>query len=220
MVMEERPDWARGVLGTDGAERIEAAIAEAESRTSGEIVPILVRRSSTVGHVLLVTFTLLLLCMFIVDLPGILVGLGGPYWVWLGACWLLASGLALGLQRFDVVQRALTPRIDQMQQVNLRAQIEFYELGVSQTEDRTGILLFVSLMEHRAVVLADHSIAEKLDAEVWKELVDLMIQGVKGGDLAAGMVQAIQRCGDLLSPHFPIAENDTNELHDHLVVKE
>jgi len=47
-----------------------------------------------------------------------------------------------------------------------------------------------------------------------------VIQGVKGGDLAAGMVQAIQRCGDLLSPHFPIAENDTNELHDHLVVKE
>jgi len=133
-------------------------------------VPILVRRSSTVGHVLLVTFTLLLLCVFIVDLPGILVGLGGPYWVWLGVCWLLTSGLALALQRFDFVQRALTPRIDQMRQVDLRAQIEFYELGVSQTEDRTGILLFVSLMEHRAVVLADHSIAEKLDAEIWQEL--------------------------------------------------
>lgn len=220
MVMQERPGWARHVLSDDGAERIETAIAEAESHTSGEIVPILVRRSSTVGHVSLVGFTLLLLGMFLIDLPAILADRGGPYWIWLGACWLLAGGLALGLQRLDIVQRLLTPRLDQMQQVNLRAQIEFYELGISETRDRTGILLFVSLMEHRAVVLADHSIAEKLDADVWQELVDLMIRGVKRGDLAAGMTEAVQRCGELLSAHFPIAENDINELRDHLIVKE
>ena len=220
MVMEELPSWARSVLGNDGAERIESAIADAESRTSGEIVPLLVRRSSTVGHVALVSFTLLLLCVFLSDLPAHLAELGGPYLVWLGACWLLAGGLALSVSRLDVIQRLLTPRIDQMRQVDLRAQIEFYELEMSQTQDRTGILLLVSLMEHRAVVLADHSIAEKLDAKVWQELVDLMIQGVKRGDLAAGMTQAIQRCGELLSPHFPIAEGDINELRDHLVVKE
>jgi uncharacterized membrane protein len=43
---------------------------------------------------------------------------------------------------------------------------------------------------------------------------------VKRGDLASGMAQAIQRCGELLSPHFPIADDDINELRDHLVVKE
>ena len=220
MVMEEIPSWARSVLGNDGAERIESAIADAESHTSGEIVPLLVRRSSTVGHVSLVSFTLLLLCVFLSDLPAHLTELGGPYLAWLGACWLLAGGLALGVSRLDAVQRLLTPRIDQMRQVDLRAQIEFYELEMSQTQDRTGILLLVSLMEHRAVVLADHSIAEKLDAKVWQEVVDLMIQGVKRSDLAAGMTQAIQRCGELLSPHFPVASDDINELRDHLVVKE
>jgi putative membrane protein len=220
MVTEELPGWARRVLGDDGAERIETAIADAEARTSGEIVPLLVRRSSTVGHVPLVSFTLLLLCVFLSDLPAHLAGLGGPYWVWLGACWLLAGGLALGLSRLDAVQRLLTSRIDQLRQVDLRAQIEFYELDMKQTRDRTGILLLVSLMEHRAVVLADHSIAEKLDGKIWQELVDLMIQGVKRGDLAAGLTQAIQRCGELLSPHFPIADDDINELRDHLVVKE
>ncbi len=220
MVMEEIPSWARSVLGNDGAERIESAIADAESRTSGEIVPLLVRRSSTVGHVALVSFTLLLLCVLLSDLPAHLTELGGPYLAWLGACWLLAGGLALGVSRLDAVQRLLTPRSDQMRQVDLRAQIEFYELEMSQTQDRTGILLLVSLMEHRAVVLADRSIAGKLDAKVWQELVDLMIQGVKRRDLAAGMTQAIQRCGELLSPHFPIADDDINELRDHLVVKE
>lgn len=221
MVNEELPDWARRVLGDEGLERIETAIAEAESRTSGEIVPILVRRSSTIGHIPLVSFTSLLLFAVLVDLPGHLAELvGGPYWVWLGACWLLASVLTWVLQRLDVVQRLLTPRVDQMQQVDIRAQVEFYELGVTETQDRTGILLFVSLMEHRAVVLADRMIADKLDAEVWQELVEMMIGGVKRGDLSAGMAEAIGRCGELLSTHFPIAENDTNELRDHLVVKE
>ncbi len=220
MVTKELPGWAKGILGSDGAKRIEAAIAEAESRTSGEIVPVLVRRSSTVGHVLLVSFALLLLSVFLFDLPTRLAALGGPDWAWLGGSWLLAGGLALGLSRLDAVQRLLTPRGDQVQQVDLRAQIEFYELEVSRTQDRTGILLFVSRMEHRAVVLADRSISEKLDTGVWQELVDLMTQSVKRGDLAAGMTEAIQRCGELLSPHFPIADDDVNELRDHLVVKE
>ena len=220
MVTQELPGWARSILGDDGAERIESAIADAESHTSGEIVPILVRRSSTVGHVSLVSFSLLLLCVVLADLPAYGAELGGPHWVWLGACWLLAGGLALGLSRLDLVRRLLTPRLDQIRQVELRAEIEFYEHRVGQTRGNTGILLFVSLMEHRAVVLADRSIAEKLDAEIWQELVDLMIQGVKRGDLAAGMKEAIQRCGELLAPHFPIAEDDSNELRDHLVVKE
>ena len=91
---------------------------------------------------------------------------------------------------------------------------------MSQTQGRTGILLFVSLMEQRAVVLADRAIAEHLDAKVWQELIDLMIEGVKRGDLATGLTQAIQRCGELLTSHFPLADDDVNELRDHLVVRE
>ncbi len=224
MVMEARTGhalpWAQRVLGADGATRIEAAVAEAEASTSGEIVPVLVRRSSTVGHVPLVSFTLLLLCVYLSDLPAYLAGLGGPHWAWLAACWGIAALLAMALTRLDAVQRMLTPRTDQSEQVELRAEVEFYELEMGQTRGRTGVLLFVSLMEHRAVVLADRAIAEKLDAKIWQEPVDLMIQGVKQGDLAGGMALAVQRCGQLLSPHFPIAEDDSNELRNHLVVKE
>jgi putative membrane protein len=218
--MQELPSWARSLLGTDGAERVETAIADAESRTSGEIVPILVRRSSTVGHVPLLAFSLVLLGVLLSDLPVYLSRLGGPHWVWLTASWGLAFGLAVALSRLDVTQRLLTSQADQIQQVEMRAEVEFYEHGVGRTEGHTGILLYVSLMEHRAVVLADQAIAEKVDGQVWQELVDLMIQGVKRGDFADGMTQAIQRCGDLLSPHFPIPEGDVNELRDHLVVKE
>jgi putative membrane protein len=220
MVMHELPDWALRLLGNDGASRIEAAIAEAESRTSGEIVPMVVRRSSTVGHVPLLAFALLLLFVVLAEIPAYLSLLGGPEWLWLGTSWLVAGGVALGLSRVDAVARVLTPRSDQIQQVELRAELEFFENEVGQTEQDTGILLFVSLMEHRAVVLADRAIAEKLDPEVWQEVMDLMLQGVSRGDLADGMTQAIARCGDLLAPHFPLAEGDENELRDHLIVKQ
>ena len=220
MVTNELPVWARHGLDDTGVERVERAIAEAESRTSGEIVPILVRRSSTVGHVALLTFTLLLLCVYLFDLPALLVTFGGPHWAWLAGCWAVAALLAITLSGLDLVQRLLTPKPDQIRQVDQRAELEFYELGVGHTRGQTGILLFVSLMEHRAVVLADRAIAEKLDPKVWEEIVELMITGVKRGDLAGGMTQAIERCGELLTPLFPIEHDDTNELRDHLVVKD
>ena len=71
-----------------------------------------------------------------------------------------------------------------------------------------------------AVILADKGISEKLDAEVWQEVVALMIAGVKRGDLAGAMCAAIERCGSLLATEFPLAEDDVNELHDHLIVKD
>ncbi|MCH7867197.1 MAG: TPM domain-containing protein [Myxococcales bacterium] len=218
--MEKLPDWATRTLGKNGHDRIEEAIARAESQTSGEIVPLLVRRSSTVGHVPMLAMSLLMLSAFMLDLPAWLSEWRGSEPIWIVVLLLAAAALGYGLSRLDAVDRLLTPRPDQMRQVDLRAQIEFYELGMSQTDARTGVLLMVSLMEHRAVVLADHGISEKLDATIWQEVVDLMIDGVKGGDLAGGMCAAIERCGALLAPHFPIAADDANELRDHLVVKE
>jgi putative membrane protein len=215
------PDWASAILGADGHAQVEAAIGKAEATTSGEIIPVLVRRSSTVGHVPVLAFALLLAAMLMIELPSRLGdAFGGHELLWMAATWLLAFVGALLLARLDSVQRLLIPQIDEIRQVERRAQLEFYELELSKTEQRTGVLLMVSLMEHRAVVLADHGISEKLDETAWQEVVDLMIEGVKSGDLAAGMSKAVLRCGELLTPHFPIAKGDENELHDHLVIKE
>lgn len=218
--METLPSWATRALGSDGYDRIETAIAEAENSTSGEIVPLLVRRASTVGHVPILTFAFLMLAALVFDLPGLLGEAIGNHWLATGLCWAIAAALGFGASRFDFVDRILTPRPDQVHQVDLRAELEFYELGLSATDARTGVLLMVSLMEHRAVVLADKGISEKLDPATWQEVVDLMIEGVKAGDLAGGMSAAIKRCGELLTSEFPLATDDANELRDHLIIKE
>jgi putative membrane protein len=219
MVMNTLPSWAKQALGADGYDRIEVAIAKAENTTSGEIVPLLVRRSSTVGHVPILAFAFVMLTAFIFDVPGLLADVTGNEWIGAGLCWLLAAALGFVASRFDIVDRLLTPQPDQVHQVDMRAELEFFELDLSQTDGRTGVLLMISLMEHRAVILADKGISEKLDAEVWQEVVALMIDGVKRGDLTGGMCAAIERCGSLLATEFPLAEGDVNELHDHLIVK-
>jgi putative membrane protein len=219
--MTELPSWAKSALGPDGFDRIEAAIAEAEAGTSGEIVPVLVRNSSTIGHVGTLAFAFTLITLLTLGIPGRLGELfGGPHEIWSIACWIIAGGVGLLLARFDAVQRILTSREDQIRQVDMRAEVEFYELGLSETEARTGVLLFVSLMEHRAVVLADSGIADKLDNEIWNQVVDDLVGGVKSGDFAAGMCAGIERSGALLAPHFPCDLDDNNELRDHLIVKD
>ena len=178
------------------------------------------RRSSTVGHVPLLATAFVLVAAISLDLASLLT-------VWLGseivsvvAVWAGSAVLGMGLARFDIVDRLLTPRGDQAMQVDMRAEVEFYELGIGKTRGRTWVMLMVSLREHRAVGLADRAISDQLPPETWQEVVDLLIEGVKSRDLAAGFCTAIERCGDLLEAGFPIEAGDANELRDHLIVKE
>src|SRR5690606_39064631 len=104
--------------------------------------------------------------------------------------------LAYVLARRPSVQRLFIALPDRLLQVQRRAQLEFYEAGLMKTDQRTGILIFVSMMEHQAVVLADRSIAEKVDSEEWLGVIEKLLNGIKRGDAKTGFVDAIRRCGD------------------------
>lgn len=214
------PSWVRKHLKADSVERIEQAIAAAETTTSGEIVPMIVRRSSAVGHVPLISMSLLVALYMVFDCPGWQYENLGAHWAWyfVDAIGLLA--LATLLARTPFFQRVLTARDDQIAQVEMRAQLEYYESNINRTREATGVLLFVSLMEHRAIVLADQAIDERVASEVWEEVCDLLIEGIKDGQLQRGFTAAIARCGEILAAEFPIAADDANELHDTLVIKE
>lgn len=213
--------WLRSSLNQKGIADIEEAVKSAEEHTSGELVPVVVRRSSTVGHVpvILMFFFALLFFVFDVDYWQTEM-LDLPHWLMIVGD-LLVLFLVVGLlSRLSFVERLLTSKMDQRMQVEQRAINEFYSLNLTKTRDATGILVFVSLMEHQAVVLGDESIAKKLKPEVWQEVVDQLIQGVKEKDLAAGFCKALSMSADLLKEHFPIKPDDKNELRNQLVIKE
>ena len=125
---------------------------------------------------------------------------------------------ALGAVPF--IQRSLVSPEDRQLQVDQRSQVEFYQAKLNETDGSSGILIFISMMEHRVVVLADKAISAKLPPETWDGLVNTTLGSLRNKDLATGLCQAIEICGNLLTPHLPIQADDKNELQDHLIIKE
>ena len=218
----ERPGWISSKLSQKDFDSIEQSIHQAELKTSGEIVPMIVRRSSTIGHIPLTLLMILtnfwLIGDWIFHFYYHKSSFNSPLLVFSGI--ILVFLLTRILSPMNWIERLLTPKQDQALQVEQRAEIEFFESDIKKTKDSTGILLMLSLMEHRAVVLADRAISEKLPPEIWDEVIKTMISGVKNKNIAQGMIDGIKLCGELLSKHFPIKPDDTNELSNQLIVKD
>lgn len=216
--MAEIPKWACRSLNPESIKKIEEAVAQAETRTTGEIVPMIVRRSSSTGHV---APLLILAGLCIVLASEAFVRVSEHAWgLWaeVGLI-LLVSGVGVVLSRLSFVQRWFTLDADLDQQVRMRAVAEFHEYGLSRTQGGTGILLLTSLMEREAVVLADKSISDQLPPETWAEVIQTLIQGVKEDNLATGYVRAIAQCGEILARRFPNHAHNPDEMRNHLVLK-
>lgn len=228
--------WCDRYLSENDLNEIEKAVARAESGTSGEIIPILVKRSTGVAHV----FYLLLLIFlsFYLFSEILILKNKAAFDAWLytsfGTSFLSYSFefiyallffvvsifISVFLSRNLTVQRCLTSETDLSFQSEERAQIEFYQSQANKTEKRTGIIIFLSFMERKCIVLADESIANKLPPETWDQIVAQVIRGAQSGQIAQGLVQAIHSCGAILSQHFPAALENKNEISNHLIVKE
>ena len=99
-------------------------------------------------------------------------------------------------------------------------QAEFFASDLRSTSGKTGVLIFVSLLEHRAVILADEAISSKLDKEVWKSTLETLVKAIANGEMARGYAATVGIVGRLLEPHFPVGEVNHNELSDRLRIKE
>ncbi len=94
------------------------------------------------------------------------------------------------------------------------------ESGVYKTRDRTGILIFISLLERKIELIADSGINEKITQSRWNDIVTHIISGIKAKELANNLIEAIDECGKLLSKYFPIKKDDENELENEINVLE
>ena len=98
------------------------------------------------------------------------------------------------------------------------AAIRHFKVGAERrTHGRTGVLIYVSLKEHRAQIVADEAIAAKVSPEVWGAAMGDMLQEIKQGQLGAGIAAGVRDVGEILAPHFPRADDDQNELPDRLI---
>lgn len=112
---------------------------------------------------------------------------------------------------------ALTPKHIKARRVRDRA-IRLFKVGAeSRTRGRTGILIFLSMHEHRAEIVADKAIADKVTPEVWGDAMLALIADVRNGEPGKGMAAAVAQVGIVLAQHFPPGDTNPNELPDRLI---
>ena len=207
------------------------AVAAAERGTDGEIVTIVARGSDAYHDAALhwALLAVLLVPAALALMPGVAHRLSEP----LGGGWgepstgaLLVAVLVLQAVAFLVVRAALayrplrlalTPRATKARRVRARALALFAAAAEHRTAARTGVLLYLSLGEHRAEIVADAAIHGRVAPDIWGEAMAAMIPELRAGRPGAGMAAAVARIGVVLAEHFPKTESDVNELPDRLI---
>jgi putative membrane protein len=191
--------------------RIAAAIQAAEARTSGEIVCVLARSSSDSAALSIVIAALAALA-----LPWLLVG-----FTTLSVELILSLQLALffGLALLLLPQRVrvlLLPPAARRAMAHRVAMEQFMVRRIGRTTTRTGVLIFVSLAERYARIIADDAIATRVARSHWQGAIDALVDHMREGHVADGFIVAIERCGSVLATHFPRTATNRNELPDRL----
>jgi putative membrane protein len=225
-------------LDQAGKDRVNAAVAEAERRTSGEIYCILAREVSQYREVPLAWAALVALVLPVFLIPF---GFLPSEWAarfddWSAAHQISAERTAAtailayaGLQivlfiltwalvAIAPVRRALTPPALKARRVRQAALKQFLAKGVHETRERTGVLIFASLADHWVEVIADEGIYGKVDPCVWRDAVKALTTELKAGRAADGFVAAVRIAGVVLAEHFPPRSDNPNELPDQLVI--
>jgi putative membrane protein len=193
-------------------EAVSAAIREAEKRTCGQIVCVLAHSSSSYAYTPILWAILLAL---LVPWPLI------DFTQWtvqriflLQLVVFILAGFIFSWMPFRL---ALVPRAVRRARAYRAALEQFVVRRVTHTRNRCGILIFVSMAEHYARVIADEGIAQKVHQTEWQAAVDILIDHIRDGHLAQGFVAAIQRCGDILATHAP-PDGSADALPDRLYI--
>lgn len=211
--------------------KVSAAIAAAEAKSAGEIIAVtsdLSDKYHDVGlhYAVLVMFAALAVFAAV---PHWLVGWYERLLPWAGEpslqqilTWVLFIALAkflaaLFILRWMPLRLALTPRSTKVRRVRRRAVELFRTSAESRTEGRTGILIYLSMGEHRAEIIGDEAITKVTTEETWGEAMAALLAEVKQGRPGDGIVAAVAIIGDVLAEHFPRQEDDSNEIPDKLI---
>lgn len=228
-------------LSPDDLAAIEAAVRAAEVRTTGEIYCVVAQESADyhatplawAAGVALLAPALLLLGGVQVTAPDISM-FGG--WTaeqvedvseataraaLVGTLMLQAALflVTLFVVAIPPLRRALTPRGMKRDRVRQRAEEQFLSKNLHATRERTGVLIYVSLAERMAELIADETIHDQVGDGTWDAPMAALVEGLKGGDAAAGFTRSIGLCADVLAERFPARPGDNpNELPDAVVV--
>ncbi len=211
---------------------VTAAVAAAEQHTNGEIVTVIAGQSDdyreTPIYWAVAAMFLALACIAVFPewFEQLLSSFtGGWEHVYTPGEYLTIIMLLLGIKFAAVrlilgwkpLRLALTPAAVKQMRVRARAINLFKVSAEKRTVGLTGVLIYLSMAEHRAEIVADSAIAAKVSPDVWGEAMADMIVELKAGRAGEGMAAAVRDVGKVLAEHFPKTGDNPNELPDRLI---
>lgn len=192
---------------------IEEAIKKAEAITSGEIVFAAALASAHYRHA---------------TLQGALIGMAAVTAVFLAlpiahtpTTLLWTEFLSFAIFYFILPYLPLRRWIISRQEMDARVRdaafMQFYSSGLYRTRESNGVEIYLSFFEREVVVIGDRAIHEKMGNQHWDNVRDLIIQGIRRGDVCGGICAAVEACGKALAEHFPPRPDDVNELSNKVI---
>ena len=190
--------------------RIAQAIAASEEKSAGEIFCVIAHASSgyrlvPVAWSALIALVVPLPLIYFTSLPAGLI-----YLAQLLA--FIVAGVILPPIRFRIV-----PRRAMRERAHVEAMRQFLAQGLHLTERRTGVLIFLSVAERYAEIVADAGINAKVAPAVWQDAVAIAVEAIKDGRIGDGLVAAVERCGAVLAEHFPPGAINRDEVPNKVV---
>ncbi|WP_300973954.1 hypothetical protein [Sphingomonas sp. LHG3406-1] len=219
-------------LTPEDHQRVSTAIAAAEAGSDGEILTIVSGESDAYHDVALhwAVAAMILVLAFAAWQTAFLASL----WDRLFGDWgehatpgqLLFFVMILAVAKFLAVllilkwrplRLALTPGATKTRRVRRRAIALFRAAAERRTVGRTGVLIYLSLAEHRAEIVADEAVAKVTTPECWGDAMAELVAEIRAARPGEGLVLAVEEVGEVLARHFPKTGGDSNEIPDKLI---
>lgn len=212
-------------------DQIYKAVKAAEEKTLGEISTAVIKESSDY-----ILFEFIFMIAFGV-IAAILLQIFGPQWqsFWQSRSWslepyhlssisiaaiFLVMGGAYLVANTPFIDRLIVPKKVMARLVYQKAIFHFFNAGLTNTTERTAILIFISLNERRVELIADKGISDKIESEVWQSIVNNLVDKITKGEISPGLTEAIGECGKILKKEFPQTGKGKDQLPNSVQILE
>jgi len=201
-------------LSQQDQDSIRDAIETQEKRTLAEMVTVITDASDSYRYIPVLWASIISMLV-----PGIIYIAGG--WTDFSSLYTLQVLLFLALAilfRLTAIKHYLIPKTIKRQRAARMARQQFFSQQLHNTEQRLGVLLFVSVAEHYVEILADTGASEKITDQQWQHIVGEFTRQVSTGHVTQGFLDAISKCGDLLAEAAPQDASPIDALPNNLVI--
>jgi putative membrane protein len=210
-------------LPKSSQDKITMAVAEAEKKVSAEIVPVFMISSDDYveaklrGALSFAAITALTILVYDHLMGWYQLFLLNNDWLFVMA---IAFGGLLGYVLFGYIsplKRWMVSKQKLDQRSLAMAERVFGEYKLVETRQRNGVLIFISLFEHKIEIIPDKGLKEKISADEWKKVIDEMKPSLRSKKFDEAFIQAISKITEVLINNKLTRTGDaSNELPDHL----